>query len=91
LAHAEDAAILNWSPIPDELHEAIQAIHAGGGYDDVAEDNGGEKGEASNAPLLLPDNEPPDGRAIDSLLDRIFGKSVRRIAGGDGGPIQFKG
>jgi hypothetical protein len=33
----------------------------------------------------------PDGRSIDSLIDRIFGKSVQRIAGGDGGPIQIQG
>jgi hypothetical protein len=30
---------------PDELHEAIQAIHAGGGYGAVAEDEGGENAE----------------------------------------------
>jgi hypothetical protein len=33
----------------------------------------------------------PDGRSIDSMIDRIFGKSVQRIAGGDGGPIQIQG
>ena len=76
---------------PDELHEAIQAINAGGGYGDVAEDEGGENGEAITHRYYFLTTKPPDGRAIDSLLDRIFGKSVQRIAGGDGGPIQIQG
>jgi hypothetical protein len=30
---------------PDELHEAIDAIHSGSGYGEVLEDAGGEEGE----------------------------------------------
>lgn len=75
----------------DELHEAIQAIHSGGGYGDVAEDTGGEEGEAITHRYYFLTTKPPDGRSIDSLIDRIFGKSVQRIAGGDGGPIQIQG
>jgi len=30
----------------------------------------------------------PDNKAIDSLLDRTFGKSVNTIAGPDGGPLE---
>jgi hypothetical protein len=78
----------------DELHEAIQAIHAGGGYGDIAEDEGGEEGEEGGTithRYYFLTTKAPDGRAIDSLLDRVFGKSVQRIAGGDGGPIQIQG
>lgn len=76
---------------PDELHEAIQAIQAGGGYGDVAEDDGGESGEAISHRYYFVTTKSPDNKAIDSLLDRAFGKSVTRIAGGDGGPIQIQG
>jgi hypothetical protein len=75
----------------DELHEAIQAIVAGGGYGDVAEDDGGEDGEAITRRYYFLLTKAPDNKAIDSLLDRVFGKSVQRIAGGDGGPIQIQG
>lgn len=71
---------------PDELHEAIQAIHAGGGYGDIAEDEGGEEGEAITHRYYFLTTKAPDGRSIDSMIDRVFGKSVTRIAGGDGGP-----
>lgn len=75
----------------DELHEAVQAIHAGGGYGEIAEDEGGEDGEAISRRYYFLTTKAPDGRAIDSLIDRVFGKSVQRIAGGDGGPIQIQG
>jgi hypothetical protein len=72
---------------PDELHEAIQAIHAGGGYGDVEEDEGGADGEAITHRYYFVTTKSPDNKAIDSLLDRAFGKSVQRIAGHDGGPL----
>lgn len=72
---------------PDELHEAIQAIHAGGGYGNVAEDEGGEDGEAITHRCYFVSTKSPDNKAIDSLLDRAFGMSVQRIAGHDGGAL----
>lgn len=75
----------------DELHEAIQAIDVGGGYGDVAQDDGGENEEAITHRYYFLSTKAPDNKAIDSLIDRAFGKSVTRIAGGDGGPIQIQG
>lgn len=71
----------------DELHEAVQAIDAGGGYGDVVEDEGGENGEAITHRYYFLTTKAPDNKAIDSLVDRAFGKSVQRIAGHDGGPL----
>lgn len=33
-------------------------------------------------------SKDPDNRAIDSMLDRSFGKSTQTVAGPDGGPVQ---
>jgi hypothetical protein len=71
----------------DELHDAIQAIHAGGGYGDIAEDEGGEEGQSITHRYYFVTTKAPDNKAIDSLLDRAFGKSVQRIAGHDGGAL----
>lgn len=48
---------------PDELHEAIQAIHANGGYGDVAEDEGGEDGEIITHRYYFVSTKSPDNNA----------------------------
>ena len=75
---------------PDELHEAIAALQAGAEYSEIRGEEG-EDGEAETRRYYFLTTKTPDGRSIDSLIDRIFGKSVQRIAGGDGGPIQIQG
>ena len=52
----------------DGLHEAVQAIHAGGGYGEIAEDEGGEDGEAISRRYYFLTTKAPDGRSIDSLI-----------------------
>jgi hypothetical protein len=74
---------------PDEILQAIQLIAVGGAEGDVEEEN--EDGEMITTRYYHITTKAPDGRAGDSLIDRAFGKSVQRIAGGDGGPIQIQG
>jgi hypothetical protein len=76
---------------PDELFDAIRAIDAGAGHGDIAEEGGGEDGTDITHRYYFITTKTPDGKAIDSLIDRVFGKSVQRIAGGDGGPVQIQG
>lgn len=73
---------------PDEIHEAIQAIAAGGGEGEITEET---NDETTHYRYYHITTKAPETRAIDSLIDRAFGKSVQRIAGGDGGPIQIQG
>jgi hypothetical protein len=75
---------------PDELFDAIRAIDAGAGRGDIAEEVGGEDGSDITHRYYFITTKTPDGKAIDSLIDRVFGKSVQRIAGGDGGPVQIQ-
>lgn len=73
---------------PDEIHEAIQLIAAGSGEAEATEEI---DGETTHYRYYHITTKAPESRAIDSLIDRAFGKSVQRIAGGDGGPIQIQG
>lgn len=41
-----------------------------------------------NAAYYFITTERPDGKAIDSMLDRTFGKATQPVAGEDGGPIE---
>jgi len=41
-----------------------------------------------NAAYYFITTERPDNRAIDSMLDRTFGKATQPVAGEDGGPIE---
>lgn len=42
----------------------------------------------SDAEWYFITTKEPDGRAIDSIMDRAHGKAVSTIAGPDGGPVQ---
>lgn len=44
-----------------------------------------------NATYYYLTTKDPDGRAIDSLLDRSIGKAAQPITGEGGGPIQIQG
>lgn len=77
----------------DELHEAIGAIDAGQGHGEIYEDVGGADDDETVVARRYYHitTKAPDGKSIESMIDRVFGKSVQRIAGGDGGPIQIQG
>lgn len=77
---------------PEELHQAIQAIEAGKGKGVIVSEDEDDEGEpVFRHTYYSLTTKAPETRAIDSLIDRAFGKSVQRIAGGDGGPIQIQG
>jgi hypothetical protein len=70
---------------PEEILQAIQAIEVGSSYADISDiDTDGDEVPKRYYHITT---KPPEGRTGDSLIDRAFGKSVQRIAGGDGGPI----
>lgn len=61
---------------PDEIHEAIDSIIAGQGYGEIVEDEGGEDGESITRRYYFITTKAPDNKALDSLLDRVFGKAT---------------
>jgi hypothetical protein len=54
----------------DELHEAIDLITAGNAYGEIKEDDG------SLTRFYFLTTKAPDNKALDSLLDRVFGKAT---------------
>lgn len=54
----------------DELHEAIDLITAGNAYGEIQEEDG-----ALTRYYFLT-TKAPDNKALDSLLDRVFGKAT---------------
>ncbi len=56
--------------------------------DGSLEDGDAEDENDPNSTYYYITTEKPDGRAIDSMLDRALGKAINTIAGADGGPIQ---
>lgn len=89
---------------PEEILEAVRMLEPGHAFVDIIfdkpqveasdDEEDGEiedwKEEVARRYYILT-TKAPDGRVIESMEDRAFGKSVQRIAGGDGGPIQITG
>lgn len=63
---------------PNEIGRVLEKIHVG------------EAGTVDEKYYYIT-VKAPDNRAIDSMLDRVFGKSTQAISGPDGGPIALKG
>lgn len=54
----------------DELHEAVDLITSGNAYGEIQEDDG------TLARYYFLTTKAPDNKALDSLLDRVFGKAT---------------
>jgi hypothetical protein len=55
---------------PDELHEAIDLIQSGNSFGEIQEEDG------AIARYYFITTKAPDNKALDSLLDRVFGKAT---------------
>jgi hypothetical protein len=55
---------------PDEIHEAIDLITSGDAYGEIQENDG------SVTRYYFLTTKAPDNKALDSLLDRVFGKAT---------------
>lgn len=54
----------------DEMHEAIDLISSGDAFGEIQEDDG------TAARYYFLTTKAPDNKALDSLLDRVFGKAT---------------
>jgi hypothetical protein len=63
----------------DELHEAIDLIQSGNAYGEIHEEDG------AIARYYFITTKAPDNKALDSLLDRVFGKATQSMDVTSGG------